>query len=59
MAEDLAGLCLDQAGGNLQQRRLSRAVTPDETDFVTGLDLQASTRQKRCAAEAQEDIVEF
>jgi hypothetical protein len=30
MAEDLAGLRLGKAGGDLHQRRLARAVAPDE-----------------------------
>ena len=59
MAEDLAGLRLDQAGGDLQERRLARAVTADKADLVAGLDLQPGAGQQRRAAEAQEDVVEF
>jgi hypothetical protein len=40
--EHLAGLCLDHAGGDLQQRRLAGAVAADKADLVAGLHLQAA-----------------
>ena len=59
MAEDLARLGLDEAGRDLHQRRLAGTVAADKADAVARLDLQAGTRQQRCAAEGEMDVVEF
>ena len=59
MAEDLAVLRLDQAGGDLQQRRLARAVAADQRDAVAGRGRQLGAGEQRRAAEGQHDAVEF
>ena len=58
MAEDLAVLRLDQAGGDLQQRRLAGAVAADQRDAVAGRDRKFGAVEQRRAAEGQHDAVE-
>ncbi len=58
LAEDLAVLRLDLAGGDLQQRRFSRTVAADQRDAVAGRRRQFGAVEQRRAAERQHDAVE-
>jgi hypothetical protein len=59
LAEDLAVLRLDEAGGNFEQRRLARTVAPDQGNAVTGSGRELGSVEQRRAAEAQHDPVEI
>ena len=58
LRETLAGIGLDEPGGDLQQRRFSGAVAPDEADAVTGGDGQPRPGEKRRPPECQADILQ-
>ena len=58
MAEDLALLRFDQAGGDLQQRRLAGAVAADQRDAVAGRDGEFGAVEQRRAAKGQHDAVQ-
>ena len=59
MAEHLAVLRLDQAGRDLQQRRLAGAVAADQRDAVAGQHRQRCAVEQRRAAESEADAVEL
>src|SRR5687768_5159227 len=49
----LAAIRLDQAGGDLQQRRFAGAVAADKRQAVTIVDGKLDAREKRLAAEGE------
>ena len=59
VAEYLALLWLDQAGGDPQQGRLAGAVSPDQRDAVAGQYRQRRAVEQRRAAEGQVNVVEL
>ena len=59
MAEHLAVLRLDQAGGDPEQGRLAGAVAADQRDAVAGQHRKRGAVEQRRAAEGQADVVEL
>ena len=60
LQEAIGAVGLDDAGGDLQQRRLAGAVAADKADAVAGLDLQVERRSKAaCHRRTSNDIIEF
>ena len=57
--EARAAIGLDQAGGDLQQRRLARAVAADEAHALARRDRQLDAVEQRRAAEGERDIAEL
>ena len=56
--EALTTVCYDQPGGNLQKRRLSRAVTANQPDAITAPDLQIRARHQRRATKREVDVLQ-
>ena len=56
MQEALAAVTLGEAGGDLHQRRLARAVAADEADAVAFLHAQLRPVEQRRAAEREVDV---
>ena len=54
-----AAVGLDQSGGDLEQRRLARAVAADQTDALAGRDRQLDAVEQRRAAERERDVLEL
>ena len=48
----------DHAGGDLEQRRLARAVAADKADALAGRDRQVGTFQQRLAAKGELDVLQ-
>ena len=57
--EAAAAVGLDQAGGDLQQRRFARAVAADQADALARRHRQFDARQQRRAAEGQRDVFQL
>ncbi len=57
--EARAAVGLDQAGGDLQQRRFARAVAADQADALARRHRQLDARQQRRAAEGQRDVFQL
>ena len=56
--EAAAGIGLDQPGGDLEERRLARAVPPDQAEPLAGADREPGAGQERRAAEGEADVLE-
>ena len=56
--EAAAAVRLDEAGRDLQERRLARAVAPDEAGPFAGPDGKLRLVQERRAAEGQGDVLQ-
>ena len=57
--EAAAAIGLDEAGGDLQERRFAGAVTADQADSLARRHRQLDARQQRRAAEGQPDILQL
>ena len=57
--EAAAAVGLDQAGGDLQQRRFAGAVAADQADALARRHRQLDARQQRRAAKGQRDIFQL
>ena len=57
--EALAAIGLDQPGGDLQQRRLARAVAADEAHALARRHRQLDAVEQRRAAEGERDVAEL
>ncbi len=57
--EARAAVGLDQAGGDLEQGRLARAVAADQAHALAGRDRQLDAVEQRRAAERERDILEL
>ena len=58
MDEALAAVGLDEAGGDLHQRRLARAIAADKAQAVARLDVEVRALEERRAAERQVNVAE-
>ncbi len=54
-----AAVGLDQPGGDLEQRRLARAVAAHQADALAGRDRQLDAVEQRRAAERERDVLEL
>ena len=56
--ETAAAIGLDQAGGDLEQRRLARAVAADQAEPVGGRHRQRGAVEERRVAQGESDVLE-
>ena len=57
LSKTLAGIGLDQPGGDAQQRRFAGAVAPDQADPVAGCNGQRRAGKQRRRTEGQADVL--
>ncbi len=55
--EAAAGVGLDHAGGDLEQRRLAGAIAADETEALARADRKLDALEQRLAADAEPDVL--
>ena len=58
LAEALAAVEPDEPGGDLEERRFSRAVPADDAEPLSRPDAQVDAAEKRRPAEGQSDVLE-